>query len=168
MKNPQSRSPSSSSLLTPLDYAYRQLARRAYSKHELTEKMRALGFTEAAVAQTIERLLVQGYLNDAQLAGDYVERLRNRGFGCERIRIKLLQKGVPAETVEEVLFAEGPILEVEQARRFLASRFSLDALKQPKIAARAFRLLLNRGYSQDVVEQIFGSGLDSGWRTEEE
>jgi regulatory protein len=158
----------SQSALTSLDYAYRLLARRAYSERELTEKMLAKGFTKQAVLRTVDRLLAQGYLNDAQLAADQVERLRQQGFGDERIRLRLVQKGLARETVEEALTTHTPPDEVENAQRFLASRFSPDALKQPKIAARACRLLVSRGYSQDTVEQLFGSGLDSGWRTEEE
>jgi regulatory protein len=154
--------------LSPLDYAYRLLARRAHSEQELAEKLLAKGFTAAAVARTTERLLAQGYLNDAQLAADQAERLHKQGFGCERIRAKLFQKGLAPDTIDNALTTEGSSDELGKARRFLASRFSPDALKQPKVAARACRLLVSRGYSQDVVEQLLGSGLDSTWRTEEE
>jgi regulatory protein len=169
MKNPLPLlSRASQPLLSPLDYAYRLLARRAYSEQGLAEKMLSTGFTEAAVARTVERLKEQGYLNDTLLAADQAERLRKQGFGRERIRAKLLQKGLASETIDSALVAEESPEELEEARRFLASRFSPDALKQPKVAARACRLLVSRGYSQDVVEQLLGSGLDSTWRTEEE
>jgi len=156
-------------LLSPLNYAYQLLARRAYSEQELAEKMLAKGFTERAVAHTIERLLAQGYLNDAQLAVDQIERLRKQGFGQHRIRAKLIQKGLPEKTIEETLLADNPSSnEAEHGRKFLASRFSPDALKQPKTAARAFRLLVSRGYSQDVAEQLLASGLDCTRGLEEE
>ena len=32
--------------------------------------------------------------------------------------------------------------------------------------ARAFRLLLRRGYSQDIVESLLGSATDNAWDTE--
>jgi regulatory protein len=152
---------------SPLDYAYRLLAQRAYSESQLAEKMLAKGFTEVAVSRTITRLKEQGYLNDALLAADQAARLRKQGFGQERIRAKLAQKGLAPDTVEEALTATSPRDERDEASRFLASRFSQDALKQPKIAARAFRLLLTRGYSHDVAEQLLGSGLDCTWNTEE-
>lgn len=142
--------------LTPLDYAYRLLARRAYSEQELGEKMLAKGFTEAAVARTVARLLEQGYLDDAQFAADHAERLRKRGFGREQIRVRLAQKGLEEGTIEDSLLAEGLSDELANARRFLASRFTADALKQPQIYARAFRLLLRRGYTQDIVEALLG------------
>jgi SOS response regulatory protein OraA/RecX len=130
--------------------------------------MLAKGFTDAAVARTVARLKEQGYLNDALLAADQAERLRQRGFGMERVRAKLRQKGVSPAIIERVFASDEPSDELENARRFLASRFSPDALKQPKIVARAFRLLLNRGYSQEVVEQLLESRLDDAWNSEEE
>lgn len=168
MKNLQSTPRHIQLSLTPLDYAYRLLAQRAYSEAQLTEKMLAKGFTATAVSRATTRLKEQGYLNDALLAADQVERLRRRGFGNEQIRAKLVQKGIDQSTVESTLTSTSSHDEQENASRFLASRFSPDALKQPKIAARAFRLLLSRGYSQDVVEQLLGSGLDCARNTEEE
>jgi regulatory protein len=149
------RNPHSS--LTPLDYAYRLLARRAYSEQELTEKLLAKGFVEAAVARTIARLKTQGYLNDARLAADQAERLRSRGFGPEGIRAKLTQKGLPPETVAQTLETSEENQDLDSAQRLLASRFSADALKEPQTHARAFRLLLRRGYSQEIVESLLGS-----------
>jgi regulatory protein len=156
VKNPLSiqRTPQSSP--TAIDYAYRLLARRAYSEHELAEKMLSTGFTEAAVTRTVERLKEQGYLNDAQLAADQAERLHQQGFGRERIRLKLAQKGLAPDTIDNALAAERSSDELEEARRFLASRFSPDALKQPQTYARAFRLLLRRGYAQAIVERLLG------------
>jgi regulatory protein len=149
------RNPHSS--LTPLDYAYRLLARRAYSEQELTEKLLAKGFVEAAVARTIARLKTQGYLNDARLAADQAERLRSRGFGSEGIRAKLAQKGLSADTVAQTLETSEENQDLDSAQRLLASRFSADALKQSQTHARAFRLLLRRGYSQEIVESLLGS-----------
>src|SRR5690349_16908632 len=142
MKEPVSLlRPAKETSLAPLDYAYRLLARRAHSERELAEKMLAKGFTEGAVARTVARLKEQGYLNDAQLAGDQAERLRKRGFGSERIRKTLSHKGIDATSIEEALILREQSDELADARRFLASRYSIDALKQPKIYARAFRLL---------------------------
>jgi regulatory protein len=147
---------SSALRLTPLDYAYRLLARRAQSEHDLAAKMLAKGFTEGAVDRTVARLKEQGYLNDAQLAEDQVERLRKRGFGAEHIRTTLLQHGIDSTVIAETLPANDHHNERTAAQRFLASRFSADALKQPQIYARAFRLLLRRGYDHDVVESLLG------------
>lgn len=162
------RSSSAESSLTPLDYAYRLLAQRAYSEVQLAEKMLAKGFTQAVVDRTVARLKEQGYLNDARLAADQAEKLQQRGFGPARIRARLDQQGIDSSLVAEVLATTSSADELAPARRLLASRFPADTLKQPKIAARAFRLLLSRGYSQETVEQLLGSGLDGTGYPEEE
>ncbi len=146
----------SSTNLTPLDYAYRLLARRAHSEHALTEKMLAKGFTAGAVSRAVARLKEQGYLNDARLAEDQVEQLRKRGFGSARIRQTLMKQGIEETNIEVALVPKEQSEELADARRFLASRFSADALKQPQTYARAARLLLRRGYDQEVVESLLG------------
>lgn len=168
MKSPHSSLPTPHSSLTPLDYAYRLLARRAYSEQELANKLLATGFTEAAVTRTVERLTAQGYLDDARLAADQAERLRERGFGSEAIKAKLAHKGLSSEIVGHAGALDHAAEEMESARRLLASRFSADALKQPQTYARAFRLLLRRGYAQELVERVLGNAPSDTWNTEEE
>ena len=158
MKEPGSPlRPAKETSLTPLDYAYLLLARRAHSERALAEKMLAKGFTGGAVSHTIARLKEQGYLNDAQLAEDQAEQLRKRGFGSERVRKTLIHQGIDATSVEEALILREQNDELAGAQQFLASRYSVDALKQPKIYARAFRLLSRRGYAHDIIESVLGS-----------
>ena len=155
------------SSLTPLDYAYRLLARRPHSEQALADKLLTKGFTEKAVARTVARLKEQGYLNDESLASDQAERLRKKGFGAEGVRAKLVQKGLAVDTVEQALLDEsGGTEELESARQLLASRFPTDALKQPQQYVRAFRFLLRRGYAQDVVESLLGSPPSDARETE--
>ena len=159
MKNRQSAICIPHSSLSSLDYAYRLLARRDYSEQELSTKLLAKGFTEEAVTHTVTRLKEQKYLNDSRLAADQIERLTAQGFGPEGLKAKLAQKGFSAETIAHVLTANEKMDVRASARQLLASRFSADALKQPQTYARAFRLLVRRGYSQDVVESVMGNAL---------
>jgi SOS response regulatory protein OraA/RecX len=108
------------------------------------------------VTRTVARLKIQGYLDDARLAADQAERWRARGFGSEGIRAKLAQKGLSADSIEQTLETSEENQDLDSARRLLASRFSADALKEPQTHARAFRLLLRRGYSQEIVESLLG------------
>ncbi|MGH7964365.1 MAG: regulatory protein RecX [Candidatus Binatia bacterium] len=168
MRNPQSAIRNPQSSLTPLDYAYRLLARRAYSEQELADKLTAKGFTAAAVARTVVRLKDQGYLDDTRLAADQTERLRARGFGPEGIKAKLIQKGLSPDTVEQTLDAGREDQDLQSAQRLLASRFAADALKDSQVRARAFRLLVRRGYSQEVAESLLGSTADEARNTEKD
>jgi SOS response regulatory protein OraA/RecX len=157
MKNSQSAFHNPQSSLSPLEYAYRLLAQRDYSEQAISTKLLAKGFTEDAVIRTVTRLKEQKYLNDPRLAVDQSERLNAQGFGPEGIKAKLAQKGFSSQTIDHVLTANEAMDARASARKLLASRFSADALKQPRTYARAFRLLLRRGYSQDVVESVMGN-----------
>jgi SOS response regulatory protein OraA/RecX len=150
MKNPHSS-------LSPLAYAYRLLAQRDYSEQAISTKLLAKGFTEDAVIHTVTRLKEQKYLNDSRLAADQMERLQAQGFGPEGIKAKLVQKGFSSETITHVLTTNQEMDARASARKLLASRFSADALQQPQTYARVFRLLLRRGYSQDVIESVMGN-----------
>jgi regulatory protein len=151
---PTRHNPQSS--LTLLEYAYQILGRRAHSEQELAQKLFAKGFSDEAVVRTIACLREQGYLNDKDLATDQAEHLRKKGFGAEGIRVKLAQKGLTGETIEQALAENEESEGLASARKLLASRFPADALKQPQQYARAFRFLLRRGYAQDVVERLLG------------
>lgn len=151
----------------PVDYAYRLLARRAYSEEELRQALLRKGWSETAVASALTRLKEQGYLNDTSLAHEHAERLRARGFGRSGIRAKLAQKGFSPDVVEHVLGRGGQAEEERAARHLLARRFSADALQNPRLRARAFRLLLRRGYSPEVAESLLGSGADDDYNTPE-
>jgi regulatory protein len=150
MKNPHSS-------LSPLDYAYRLIAQRDYSEQELSTKLLMKGFTEEAVVHTVALLKEQKYLHDARLAADQMERLQAQGFGPEGIKAKLARKGFSSATIAHILTTNQEMDVRTSARKLLASRFSADALQQPQTYARAFRLLLRRGYSQDVVESVMGN-----------
>ncbi len=161
MKHPQSPIPNPrSSTLSPLEYAYRLLAQRDYSEQAISAKLLAKGFTEDAVIRTVTRLKEQNYLNDSRLAADQSERLHAQGFGPEGIKAKLAQKGFSSQTIDHILTANASMEDRDDrasARKLLASRFSADTLQQPRTYARAFRLLLRRGYSQEVVESVMGN-----------
>jgi regulatory protein len=158
----------STSSLTTLDYAYRLLARRAHSEQELAKKLLDKGFTEDAVTRTVATLKVRGYINDATLAADQADRLRARGFGAAGIKEKLARKGLAKGTVDEVVASADGDEDREAARQILASRFPSDALKKPQTYARAFRFLLSRGFSQDVVEDVLGEAPEDGRAPEKE
>ncbi len=150
--------------LTPLQYAYRLLARRAYSEKELEERLEGKGFTAKAVAQAVARLKAQGYVNDASLAWEQVQRLKGRGYGKRYIQQKLVHRGLAApligQATQEAISAEE---ETEAARRLLQRRFGEGGPKDRKARERAFRFLLSRGYSTQVAAALLDNGEDPSW-----
>lgn len=139
---------------TPLGYAYSLLARRDYSAARLTEKMEAKGFTPRGVAVAVATLKRRGHLDDGRLAADLAERFAEQGFGPAGIRAKLGQRGLHDAVIESALTASGERPSSEAARRLVETRYSPDALADPRTYARAYRLLIRRGYANETAAQV--------------
>jgi len=88
-------------------------------------------------------------VGDAAFAHDRARALRARGAGSLRIEAELLARGLPDAVVAGAIEAsrEGES-EREWARR---------ALRGTRDRARAWRLLLARGFPEDVVEDVVGT-----------
>ena len=83
--------------------------------------------------------------------------MQARGYGPTGIKQKLVQKGLDRDLVEHTIEARESDRDLDAARKLVASRFSVDALQQVRVHARAFRLLLRRGYSYEVAKQVLGN-----------
>jgi regulatory protein len=80
------------------------LAVRPRSVAETRRRLAHLGYPAALCDQVVERLLELGYLDDAVFARAWVEsRDRARPRGSATLRRELRQKGVPDDTIREVL-----------------------------------------------------------------
>ena len=141
---------------TPLNYAYSLLARGDYSAVRLSEKLRAKGFTSQDASATVEALQARGHLDDMRLARGLAERFQNQGFGPRGVRAKLKQRGLTEDVIATALSERLEQTDVEVARRLVQRRFPPAALEEPRTRARAYRLLLRRGYSASVAASVLG------------
>lgn len=133
--------------------AYRLLGHRARSVEELRRRLLAREHDEAAVAEAIERLTADGFLDDAEFARSYVaDKRRLDGWGVERIRRGLRDLGVDPAVTEEALGAgaDDDGTELDRALAVLRKR---GAPEQPLEAARrrAFQALQRRGFSSSTA-----------------
>lgn len=83
------------------------LTRRDHSQKELELKLRAR-FSVSSIELDIlfEALSTYGYLNDQRFASAYTRARMRKGFGPERIRMELREKGVADELIDIALSAE--------------------------------------------------------------
>ena len=100
-----------------LDYALQALARREHSTVELRRKLNAKVVNTKAlhteahseqldqvhVDQVLEALLMDGSLSDERFAAEFVRSRVQKGYGPIRIRMDLLERGVPDRLAEEEL-----------------------------------------------------------------
>jgi regulatory protein len=133
--------------------AYRLLAQRSRSRHELAQRLTLKGHAEDVVAAVLDRLAEQGFLDDAAFAAAFVADKRGlAGWGEERIAAELRRLGVSPATIEAALGSPEGGSDAEAARaaavlaRMGAPGEPLDATRR-----RAFERLRRRGFSTSVA-----------------
>lgn len=134
--------------------ALRHLARREYTRHELTQKLAPHAKSAAEIAQVLDDFTQRGWLSEQRAAEQMVHARRSR-YGMVRIRRDLEARGVPAEVAGAALAAlkDG---ELDAARAVWRRRFRAppaDAAER----ARQMRFLLGRGFSGEVITKLLRS-----------
>ncbi|MGH2980930.1 MAG: regulatory protein RecX [Solirubrobacterales bacterium] len=134
----------------PLSLALKALDRKERTVAEMGSWLRARGVGTDEADEVLDRLISTGVLDDARYARRYTEDKRElRGWGSERIRTALRDRGVPDADVEEVLGDVDSDQEIERAVELLRSRGETlaDALERQ----RALGALIRRGYDSEIA-----------------
>jgi SOS response regulatory protein OraA/RecX len=129
-----------------LEVAVRALARRDLTVHELDDRLLRTGFSDEERSETLTRLELAGYLDDARVARLRAEKLCERGYGDGAIRADLDRRGVPPEHVQKALAS----LEPEHVRAARLAAAIGDG-------SRAARTLARKGFASDSIERVAGA-----------
>lgn len=137
------------------DCALRVLTLRDHSEAELRRKLSEKGYPEAESEESIARLRLLGYLDDARFARQFASAaLRNgRGYGG-RLKMELARRGVDPETAGEVLaelneeFSESALLAGIMERRFAG--FDPEGASE-KERRKVVGYLQRRGFSLSAI-----------------
>src|SRR5262249_55861920 len=104
-------------------------------------------------AATVARCRELGWGGDVAFAHDRACALRTRGAGCLRIEAELVSRGVSETVVAQA---------IEAAREGEPERgWARRAARGTRDRARGWRLLVSRGFPQDVVEDLVGRPEDA-------
>lgn len=140
---------------TLLETAAGILAGRAHTEAELRKKLvKRAGSTPEEVEPVLASLKRAGFLSDRNYTDDFVRVMRGRGYGDQRIRAKLLQKGVDRELVSEILSADaGDHDPFTEAMAFLKRRARrINSAEDPvRRTRRILYMLAGRGFPPDVA-----------------
>lgn len=131
------------------------LARREHSRAELHHKLTIRRFSAEDVERLLDRLAVQKLQSDDRFAAAYVRMRCNRGYGPQRIRVELRERGITAELIEQTFAAQSD-----------TDTPSIDAIWDRKFAghlpenyrerARQMRFLQQRGFPIADIYALFG------------
>jgi regulatory protein len=137
--------------------AFDLLSRKAWTRRELTARLRRRGAPADVARGVIADLEARGYVDDEAFATRWVEsRAGGRGLGRRRLRQELLARGVARPLVETGLLAAGsPEDELGRARALAARRVPVLRRLAPERAARRLHdYLLRRGFPAGVVRRV--------------
>ncbi|MCX8958094.1 regulatory protein RecX [Erwinia psidii] len=155
-----------------LDRAMRILAARDHSEAELRRKLSFVAEYNAFSAsgrkadsetppqEQIDDVVAwcyeNRYLNDADFARRYIASLSRKGYGPQRIRMKLGEKGVNQTLINEALSGA----EVDWGRKayeVAERKFGLPFPSDWKEKAKVQRYLITRGYLTEDIRSIFSN-----------
>lgn len=132
-----------------LDRAYRALAQKERTVAEMRELLLAKVAEEAA-EEVLAELIDTGALNDAEFAkGFTADKRALSGWGNERIREALRDRGIDRADIEAALSDDPGGGEIERALSLLEGRNFDLTLERDR--ARALGLLARRGYESEVA-----------------
>jgi len=134
------------------ELAVRAISRKERTVAELRSWLVAREVAPGEIDEVVERLASIGGLNDESYATRYAEDKRElRGWGPERIRGALVERGIERSLAEAAAGGERPEEQAERAADLLAKRG--DSLAADSERGRALAFLARRGYDLEVAYQ---------------
>jgi regulatory protein len=126
------------------------LARKERTVEELRAWLAARDVEAEEVEAALARLIEIGQLDDQRFAERYAEDKRDlRGWGPERIREALMERGIEPAVAEAATAGERPGEQAERAATLL-SRRGVE-LNREAGRGRAVAYLARRGYDYDIA-----------------
>jgi regulatory protein len=133
--------------------ALRLLARREHSAQELRQKLLLREHPADLIDAALRELAADRLLSDARFAEEFVRSRRDKGFGPQRIRAELRQRGVDPYVAEDHLRSSE---QDWQARALTQYRKRFGGQPPRNLAERSkhYRFLINRGFTADQVRRV--------------
>lgn len=131
----------------------RLLARREHSVLELRRKLLQREYPEALVDKAIDALTAENLLSNERFTEEFVRSRRNKGFGPQRIRAELRQRGIDPTVAESHLRApeeDWQARALAQYRKRFGERTPRDLAER----SRHYRFLLNRGFTSEQIRRV--------------
>jgi regulatory protein len=142
--------------INPVDVrlaAMNLLARREHSLHELRQKLRRRFPDESVLALELARLQDENLQSDQRYAESYLRQRSARGYGPQRVRREMRDKGLPDEQIADA-FAATEVDWCELAAQVMRKKFGAAPATELKEKARRLRFMQYRGFHADHYRHI--------------
>ncbi|WP_025244607.1 regulatory protein RecX [Candidatus Sodalis pierantonius] len=114
----------------------------------------ATAVSQDEIDQAIAYCHDHDWLDDGRFARRYVSRRSKQGYGEQRIRMELLQKGINRDDINAA-FAEAEIDRTAQAFAVAVKKFGQPLPAEPQSKIKVQSYLLSRGFSFDEIRSIY-------------
>lgn len=136
------------------------IGKRAMSRASLEKKLKEKGASEAEARYAAEWLEAIGAIDDADYAALLARHCADLGYGPQRVREKLYEKGVPRELWDDALDTlPDP---AEQIDRFLAGKLR-GRMPDDREKKRLSDALMRRGYAWGDVKAAWNRIGSETW-----
>lgn len=129
------------------------LARREHGRVELTRKLRKRGAPDELIEAALQRLAEEGLLSEARYLESFIAYRARSGYGPQRIREELGQRGLARSDIEQALRDSG-IDWFEQLRETWQRKFAGQLPADVRERAQQGRFLTYRGYSLEMIGRL--------------
>jgi len=132
------------------------LSRREHSKAELRTKLLKAAFELDEINDTIDKLAAADIQSDDRFAENYLRYRSQRGFGSQKIRLELKERGVHSDIINTA-FEQAEIDWFELAVTVRNKRFGEQVPEDLKDRAKQQRFLQYRGFTHEQINESLNS-----------
>lgn len=133
------------------------LESRSHTRKELVDKL-VKNSDEEIAEQIADRMEELGLLNDADYAERYARQLVNsKGYGMDRVRRQLAQKGIDRELIDEQIAALSETVDVDEKLTTLIQRKYERYLGDKKGEDKTISALIRLGYRYDDIRRALAA-----------
>ena len=129
------------------------LARREHGRVELTRKLRKRGAPDELIEAALQRLAEEGLLSEARYLESFVAYRARAGYGPQRIREELVQRGLARGDIDHALRDSG-IDWFDQLRETWQRKYAGCLPADARERAQQGRFLAYRGYSLEMIGRL--------------
>lgn len=140
------------------------LERTDKTEVQLRRKLEESEYPKEAVESAIAYVTSYGYLDDRRYAEHYIE-WKKQGKGKARLKMELVQKGIPREIIEEVLESTDFGETREMIRQIILKKRKTDIPMNEKEKQRLYGFLMRKGFSSSDILAVM---REEEWRNNTE
>lgn len=136
-------------------WAAARCARQECSRRDISTKLVGKGATAAEAREMVDRLVGEGFIDDARYARAFVaDKFRFEHWGRVKISYMLHLKGLPDNVVDEALQQIDEAQYAETLKDFLEGKLRTVRAATPyALRQKVARAAISRGFEPDLVFQ---------------